>query len=267
MGGDRLTLLADEAVRRAFASALGTRRVGRVIEYHAAIPTTMERGAELVRAGTPDGAVVVANHQTAGRGRRGRSWGFGPPGSLFIASWLLRVDAAFAPLFSVLSVVPVLRAARALGVEGLSVKWPNDLLLGARKVAGILAVSAQDGRGEQWVILGTGVDTHTRDYPQEVRGVVTSFAASGYDVDRLALLARLAGELEGLLEGGQAARADALAEWRARSSILGARVLIDDGVRSFVAEAVDLDADGALLVRRDGAVERIVAGDVSARPA
>ncbi len=219
----------------------------------------MERGAELIRAGTPDGTVVVADHQTAGRGRRGRSWGYGPAGSLFIASWLLRIDPAIAPLFSVLSAVALRRAARTLGVEGLSVKWPNDLLLEGRKVAGVLSVSVQDGRGEHWLDLGTGVDTHTREHPEEVRSVVTSFTRSGYDVDRLALLARIASEIESLREGGEAARADAAAEWRRFSAVLGRRVRIEDGGQEFEAEAVDLDADGAL--------ERVVAGDVSLRSA
>ncbi len=221
-----------------------------------------------MRAGTADGTVVVADHQTAGRGRRGRSWGYGPAGSLFIASWILRVDDAQAPLFVVLSAIALLRAARALGVEGLSVKWPNDLWLSGRKVAGVLSQSIRDERGERWLVLGTGVDTHTREHPEEVRDVVTSFVQSGYDVDRLALLARVAPELEQLLDGGQAARAEAMGEWRRASVVLGRQVRVEDGARTFEAEAVDLDTDGALVVRRtDGALERVVAGDVSLRPA
>ncbi len=255
-------------MRNAFASALPTQRVGRAIDYHDVIATTMDRGAELVRAGAPDGTVVVADHQTAGRGRRGRGWGYGQAGSLFIASWLVRVDESIAPLFVVLSAVALLRAARGLGVEGLSVKWPNDLLLGGLKVAGVLSQSVPDERGQRWLVLGTGVDAHTREHPEEVRAVVTSFARSGYDVDRLALLARVASELETLLDGGEAARADAMAEWRRTSAVLGRRVRVDDGARTFEAEAVDLDGDGALILRRaDGATERVVAGDVSLRPA
>ena len=266
MGSDRLALLRDRAARNAFASALPTTRVGRVIDYHDVIATTMERGAELIRAGTPDGTVVVADHQTAGHGRRGRGWGYGPAGSLLGCSWLLRVDRPVAPLFAVLSAVAVLRAARSLGVESLSVKWPNDLLLDGLKVAGVLSVSVADERGEHWLDLGTGVDVHTREHPEEVRTVVTSFARSGYDVDRLALLAQVASELESLLDGGEAARGEAAAEWRRSSAMLGRRVRIDDGTRTFEAEALDLDSDGALIVRRDGAVpERVVAGDVSVR--
>src|SRR2546425_3637686 len=248
---DRLTLLRDRAVRGAFASALRTDRLGRVIEYHDVIATTMDRASELVAAGTPDGTVVVADHQTAGRGRRGRSWGYGPAGSLLMASWILRVEGRYAPLFTVLSAVALLRAARGLGVEGLSVKWPNDLWLSGRKVAGALSVNAQDPQGERWLVLGTGIDTHTRDHPEEVRDAVTSFAREGYDVDRLALLARLAFELEPLLDGGQAARAEAAGEWRRASNVLGRRVRIEDGARRFEADAVDLDADRALLGRTE----------------
>lgn len=264
--GDRLTLLRDRAVRNAFASALATRRVGRVIEYHDVIATTMERGAELIRAGTPDGTVVVADHQTAGRGRRGRGWGYGPAGTQLLASWLLRVDVAIAPLLAVLVAVALLRAARSLGVEDLSVKWPNDLLLSGRKVAGVLSVGVTDTGDGDWLDLGTGIDVHTREHPEGVRSVVTSFARSGYVVDRLALLARIAPELEALVDS-DTARAEAAAEWRRASAILGRRVRVEEGSRTFEAEAVDLEADGALLVRREGALERVVAGDVSVRPA
>lgn len=263
---DRLALLADRAVARAFASALGTRRVGRVIEHHARIATTMERAAELVAAGAADGTVVVADHQTAGRGRRGRAWGLGPPGSQLLASWILRVVPAHETLLVVLSAVALLEAARSLGVERLSVKWPNDLLLGGRKVAGVLATESRDGDGGRWLILGTGVDVHTRDHPGEVREMVTSFAREGHAVDRLALLARIAPRLEALVDD-ESARAAALARWREAATMLGARVLVDDGGRAFEAEAVDIDLEGALLVRRGGRIERVVAGDVSVRSA
>jgi len=222
----------------------------------------MARGEELVRAEPVDGTVVVADHQTAGRGRRGRSWGLGGPGTQLLASWILRIDSAVAPLFAVLSSVALMRAATSLGVEKLSVKWPNDLLLGGRKTAGVLAsMTAGD-----WLVLGTGIDIHTREHPEEVRTEVTSFAREGYDVDRLALLAHLAVELERLLDADASARTAAMSEWRAASATLGRRVLVEDGGRRFEAEAVDVDADGALLVRHDGALQRVLAGDVSIRP-
>jgi BirA family biotin operon repressor/biotin-[acetyl-CoA-carboxylase] ligase len=261
--GDRLALLSDPAVARAFASALGTRRIGRVVEFHRTLPTTMVRAAELVRAGTPHGTVVVADHQTAGRGRRGRSWGFGPPGSQLLASWLLKAEPASSPLLVVLSAVALARAAESLGVRDLSVKWPNDLLLAGRKVAGVLGSENIDATGERWLVLGTGIDVHTIEYPSEVRSDVTSFASSGHSVDRLALLARIAPELEALVESSGPARAEAIAEWRSRSAILGRPVRVEDGARSYIAEALDLADDGALVVRHQGRIERVVAGDVS----
>ncbi|HKW79339.1 MAG TPA: biotin--[acetyl-CoA-carboxylase] ligase [Candidatus Limnocylindria bacterium] len=264
---DRLTLLRERAVRRAFGSALGTRRVGRAIEYHDAIATTMLRGEELIRTGTPDGTVVVADHQTEGRGRRGRSWGYGRPGTQLLASWLIRVPTATAPLLTVLSVVAILRAARTLGVERLSIKWPNDLLLDSRKAGGVLATTVRDASGTDWLDLGTGIDIHTGDHPEEVRSAVTSFAREGYDIDRLALLARLSLELERVIDADGAGRADAVAEWRRAAPLLGRRVRVEESGRVFEADAVDLDADGALIVRRGGELERVLAGDVSVRPA
>lgn len=254
-------------MRNAFSSALPTARVGRAIDYHDAIESTMERGAELIRTGTPDGMVVIADHQTAGRGRRGRRWGYGPPGSQLLASWLLRVPRAEATLFAVLTGVALLRAARSLGVGELSLKWPNDLLLDGRKVAGVLSISVEGPSGEHWLDLGTGIDVHTREHPEEVRSAVTSFARSGQAVDRLALLARAAEEIE-KLQGGDAALADAAAEWRRSAPMLGRPVRVAEGDATYDAEAVALEPDGALLVRRDGgALERVVAADVSVRPA
>jgi BirA family biotin operon repressor/biotin-[acetyl-CoA-carboxylase] ligase len=254
-------------VRGAFASALGTARVARTIEYHDVIETTMTRGEELIREGTADGTAVVADHQTAGRGRRGRSWGLGGPGTGLLASWLLRVETTVAPLVTVLASVAMLRAAATLGVEKLSLKWPNDLLLDGRKAGGVLAISVRDSSGADWLDLGTGIDVHTRDHPEEVRTAVTSFARDGYDIDRLALLARLAVELEGIVDADDTARRAALDEWRRASATLGHRVRVEEGARTFEADAVDLDDDGALLVRSGGGVERVVAGDVSIRNA
>lgn len=228
----------------------------------------MDRAAELVRGGVTHGAVVVADHQTAGRGRRGRSWGLGPPGSQLLVTWCLRLDAERAALLSVLSAVPLLRAARALAAPDLSIKWPNDLLLGTRKVAGTLATGVTDAAGEPWMLLGTGIDVHTRDHPVEVRDDVTSFAASGVVLDRLALLSRLAPELERLVDGGEDEIRLALEEWRRESALLGRRVRVEDGKAAFDGEAVDLDEEGALLVRRpDGAIARVLAADVSVRMA
>ena len=262
---DRLTLLRDRAVRSAFASSLATARIGRVIDYHDVVATTMTRGEELIRAGTPDGTVVVADHQTAGRGRRGRAWGYGHVGTQLLASWLLRVDPSRASLITVLASVAMLRAARSLGVERLSVKWPNDLLLDGRKAGGALASSARDSSEAEWLDLGIGMDVQTREHPEEARSVVTSFAREGFDVDRLALLARLAAELERIVDADDRARAAAMAEWRDASATLGRRVRVEEGARRFEAEALDLDQDGALLIRRDGEVQRVLAGDVTVR--
>ena len=225
----------------------------------------MTRGEDLVRGGTADGTIVVADHQTAGRGRHGRRWGYGGAGAQLLASWLVEMPISLAPLVTVLTSVAMLRASRSLGVEALSVKWPNDLLLGGRKVAGVLATSVRSPSGADWLVLGTGIDVHTRDHPEEVRAHVTSFAREGHVIDRLALLAHLAAELERIVEADAATRIVAMREWRQASATIGHRVRVEDGTHGFEADAIDLAEDGALLVRRSGAVERVLAGDVSVR--
>jgi BirA family biotin operon repressor/biotin-[acetyl-CoA-carboxylase] ligase len=253
---DRLTLLADPAVRSALATELGRR-----IEHHERLASTQERARELADAGH-GAAVIVAEHQTAGHGRQGRPW-VAPAGTSLLASWILRPLPADPALFALLTGVAVARALADLGVSDVRLKWPNDVQLAEKKVAGALAdaATATDGGA---LVLGVGVNVHqTAAQLGDLAPVATSLVAEGHVVDRLALLARLCRELDRIARAPEERRA-ALEEWRGRASMLGREVEVRSAagptLRGVARELAD---DGALVLRTSAGDTRVVAGEVS----
>ena len=247
-------LLAHPAV----ASAVG-RELGYRIEYHARIGSTQARAREAAKAGGP--LIVVADEQLAGQGTHGRTWS-APAGTSLLASWVLSPSPASPSLFAALAGVAVARAIESLGLRDARLKWPNDVELAGRKVAGALAHAASDGAGGV-LVLGIGVNVHQRveDFAPDLRATATSCAIAGTVVDRLALLARVTRELDSLVD--PARRAAAMDEWRARSTLLGKAVSVRiEGRAPFIATATAIDDDGALVVHTPTRVERVVAGDV-----
>jgi len=251
----RLVLLAHPAVRSAFA-----RELGRDLEYHERIDSTQSRARELAAQGAAAG-IVIANEQLAGEGTHGRSW-HASAGSSLLASWIVRPAPRSPALFAALAGVAIARALDTLGCEGARLKWPNDVELEGRKVAGVLAHATSDGGGGV-LVLGIGINVHQRqrDLPDEIARTATSLAIAGHTVDRLALLARLTRELDRLEEDGELQRAHA--EWTERSSVLGRAVEVRVEGGAITGTATAIDDEGALLVHTATGVERIVSGEVS----
>ena len=249
----RLALLAIPAVRSALSLELG-----RDIEYHDELASTQDRARALASVGSGP-SVVVADHQTAGQGTRGRSWQ-APAGTSLLASWLFRPTPAEPGLFALLAGVAVARALERSGMNGASLKWPNDVEAGHKKVAGALAHATTDGEGGS-LVLGIGVNVHQRldTFPSELRATATSLALAGHTVDRLSLFVDLTRELDRV--AAPAERAAALDDWRRRSTLLGREVEVTREGRSLMRGiARDIGEDGALIVGS----ERVVVGDVRA---
>ncbi|OGO74374.1 MAG: biotin--[acetyl-CoA-carboxylase] ligase [Chloroflexi bacterium RIFCSPLOWO2_12_FULL_71_12] len=252
---DRLGLLADRGVRGAVGRA-----IGREIEHHARITSTQDRARELVDAGCGP-MVVVADEQTAGRGRQGRTWS-APPGTSLLASWVFRPLPSDPALFALLAGVAVARALEALGVPGARLKWPNDVQLGGKKLAGTLgdAVTAPDGGA---LVLGIGVNAgQSAADLGELAAMATSCRIEGHEVDRLALLARITAQLD-LLAASPDERRTALDEWRSRSSVLGREVEVRGAAGSVRGLAREVAEDGALVLETASGDRRILAGEVS----
>jgi BirA family biotin operon repressor/biotin-[acetyl-CoA-carboxylase] ligase len=241
------------------------------LEVAASVPTTMARAAELAAAGEPEGATVVAEEQTEGRGRLGRVW-VAPPGSSLLISVVLRPPVAREAVWLTVAAAGAALAgavdevAPAAGRAGL--KWPNDLELGGRKAAGLLAEAHLDGDRLAAVLLGMGVNVGQGpgDFPPEVADRATSVSlAAGTPVDRAVLLAAWAGRfLDGYADLSASRPGPVLAAYRRRLATVGQRVRVDRiGTDPVVGTAVDLTATGGLVVQTaSGARVEVVAGDV-----
>jgi len=240
-------------------------RFGRQVCWYPEVPSTNDLAASLAEHGAPEGATVVADAQTAGRGRHGRAW-CSPPGAGLYVSVVLRPHARSLPLVTIAAGVAVVEGIRAATGLGTALKWPNDVMVpgrangGAAKLAGILAESASSH-----VVLGFGINVRPAAYPPDVAARAVSLEGElGRPIDRDALLveclAGLATRYDDLQCGRQAAVLDA---WRSYARpLLGARVEWDraDGLGRGIAE--DVDPSGALLVRTQSGMVRVISGEV-----
>jgi BirA family transcriptional regulator, biotin operon repressor / biotin---[acetyl-CoA-carboxylase] ligase len=245
--------------------ALTTRFVGRRLEYRAVLGSTQDLARRLAQAGAAEGTVVLAGRQTAGRGRLGRSF-ISPRGGLYFTVVLRPVLEQLRPL----PIVAALAVARGLErVAGLrtALKWPNDVLVGGRKICGILVESELMGQAVSYALVGIGVNVNAdmAAYP-EIAAIATSVTAeAGRPVSREALAAAVLSELEALYLAVQSGRR-VQDEWRARLETLGRQVRVTSGQTVEEGLAEDVDGDGSLiLLRPDGSRVSIAAGDVTLR--
>ncbi|HLJ58317.1 MAG TPA: biotin--[acetyl-CoA-carboxylase] ligase [bacterium] len=257
----------DEYTSERLAGALDTRRIGRRLRWYRTLPSTNDVAMRLADLGEPEGVVIVAEEQTAGRGRLGRAWA-SPRGGVWL-SVILRPGLAVSQV-PLVGLATAVAAARAIGEStGLAarVKWPNDVLVRGAKVVGILS---ETGSGAAWVVLGVGINANVPRVllPKETGYPVTSLAeCSGGPVDRVGLVRTLLCEIEKAYDALQDEGAGpVLTAWRELSETIGRVVRVHGATREFEGLATDVDADGALLVRLpDGRVERVVAGEVTVR--
>jgi BirA family biotin operon repressor/biotin-[acetyl-CoA-carboxylase] ligase len=219
------------------------------------------------RRGAAEGLACLADEQTAGRGRQGRAW-VAPPGSALLASVLVRRSPAVAagiPFAAGLAVVDVL--ASCCGIEA-GLKWPNDVLAGGGKLAGILSEVAPGASlgGDIAVVVGLGLNLRVERFPAGMTGV--SLHALVHDPPDAEHVLLAWGDafrvrITSLEEGGIAA---VVAGWRLHAVGLGMPVTVRTVSGAFEGRALDIADDGALLVESDGGVRRVLAGDVHLSP-
>jgi BirA family transcriptional regulator, biotin operon repressor / biotin---[acetyl-CoA-carboxylase] ligase len=217
--------------------------------------STNSRARELAAAGAPDGTLVTAAEQSAGRGRQGRSW-TAPAGSALLCSLVVRSPPALLPLRAGVAVAETVdQALNAVGSDTASIKWPNDVLIGARKVAGVLV----EGRlSEDWAVVGVGVNVSVKvdELPRELHGHAGTL---GLGVDAIPQV--LAGFLASFGRWREAPDTDVLRALRARDALRGRAIAWDsaDGV------AAGIDGDGRLLVDTEHGRVALDAGEVHLR--
>ena len=257
--------MTDRFSSKALREGLTTRRFGRRLEYRAVLGSTQDLARELARAGAPEGPVVLAGRQTAGRGRLGRSF-ISPRGGLYFTVILRPALEHLRPL-PVIAALAVARGLEQVADLRTALKWPNDVLVGGRKICGILLESEITGQVVNYVLLGIGVNVNAdmSAYP-EIAAIATSAAAeAGRPVSREVLAAAVLNDLEELYLAAQAGQR-VQDEWRARLDTLGRQVRATCGQMVEEGLAEDVDGDGSLILRRpDGSRVTIVAGDVTLR--
>ena len=257
-------LVADDLI----GLVAGNHIIGRDIRVFEETNSTNDIVEKLARDGVKEGVVVFAEAQTRGRGRLGRKW-LSPARRGLWFSVLLRPDLRpqAATQLTVAAATALCRAIRAQTEQKPQVKWPNDILINGRKVAGVLTELAAEIDHVKHLILGIGVDVNlsASEFPVELKKVATSLKIeSGRHLSRLDLAAAILRELDADYQRIQLGRfAEVADEWEEQCITLGHRVRIHIGPREVAGRAEALDDDGALLVRTDhGHLERIIGGDV-----
>jgi BirA family transcriptional regulator, biotin operon repressor / biotin---[acetyl-CoA-carboxylase] ligase len=274
--GYRLAGVPDRLFPEEIRRGLDTRWLAREIHWLDQTDSTNRVALELGRQGAAHGTVVVAESQSAGRGRLGRSF-FSPPYLNLYTSVVLRpeLELARAPTLILTAAVAVAESVAAHVPRGdeVEIKWPNDVLLRGRKTSGILMETVAEAARVAFCVLGIGVNLNveSKAFPEEFRALATSLASHrGAPVDRAAFARTLYGTLEARLDeharGGFGA---VRPRFEARFHMSGRRVRVLDaiagsGAAELVGTVRDIDADGALLVEReDGSIRRVIAGDVT----
>ena len=251
------------------AAADPSRRIGRTVEFHAEIGSTNDRAREALAAGVGDGLAVVADLQTAGRGRRGRTW-TSPTGVNLMVSVGLRpqLEAADAGLLGIGAALAVRDACASLvPTADLRVRWPNDVVTSdGHKLAGLLVETAlEDGRLSE-VIIGSGINVNwpLAEMPEEVRERATSLLElTGTPIDRVALLAALLDALDAViaaLERGESP----LPRLAAVSALDGRRVTVDLGTNRLDGTAAGISEQGLLLLDTEAGRVALAVGEVVA---
>jgi BirA family biotin operon repressor/biotin-[acetyl-CoA-carboxylase] ligase len=233
--------------------------LGGPVVHLAVTGSTNDRARELAAAGAPHGTVVLTEEQTAGRGRQGRSW-LAAPGRALTLSIVLRLEGAAFELLPLTAAVAVCEGSERVAPVTCAIKWPNDVLIEGRKVAGIL-IEARPIEG--WAALGIGlnVDASESELAPEIRETATSLRiASGDPVDRDAALGAL---LELLAERLGTARGPLLSAYRERDALYGREIAWSDRDRALEGRAEGIDDEGNLVVfTTDGKRRTLTAGEV-----
>ena len=268
--GYRLTNPETMYNKRELEQGLKTKTMGQSIYFYEETDTTNNRARELALEGAPEGTLVVAEKQTAGRGRRGKVWE-SPLGTGIWMSLVLRPQIMPAEA-SVLTLLCGLATAEAIEAEtGLSagIKWPNDILINGKKAVGILTEMDCEMSEVHFVIPGIGINVNTASFPPEIADIATSlYLECGKTVSRRRLvhkvLERLEEHYETFLRTGSFTAM--LEDYRKHCITLGKEVHVL-GREPFFAEALDITPEGELLVRRadNGKEEVVFSGEVSIR--
>ena len=265
--GYQLQKLPDILAPSLIRQEIGDGQIGQRIVHYFRIESTNTAALELAAKDAAHGTVVVAEEQTAGRGRFGRTW-FSERSSGIYTSIILRppLAPAVAPVLTLMAAVAAHQAISTTTGLPADIRWPNDVLVDGKKVCGILTEMSAEVDRLHAVVLGIGINVNHREMPSELKNIATSLRIeAGKSLSRTQILVALLKEVERkyhlLLDEGSAAIAR---RWAAASTFAqGKRIRVLAGTGEFFATTVGLEPSGALRVRReDGREELLVSGEV-----
>jgi BirA family transcriptional regulator, biotin operon repressor / biotin---[acetyl-CoA-carboxylase] ligase len=258
-------LLPDEIREGLNTNVLGKRG----ITYFKETDSTNVRAKYLAGDGAPEGTVVVAEKQTQGKGRKGRSW-FSPPGEGIYTSIILRppISPNEAPKLTLMASVAVAEALLSLTSLKINIKWPNDVLINGRKIAGILTEISTDMDRIDYVVIGVGINVNmAREslHPDIKKTATSVLMETGKPFPRIALLRAYLEWLEIYYDTFKTKGFDpVMNRWRNLADIVGRKISVDLMDRVQMGEVLDIDKDGFLILRdSEGRIERIISGDVT----
>jgi len=261
---------SDLLLAHEIREGLKTRVFGKQdIVYFRETNSTNLRAKDLADRGAPEGTVVISESQTDGRGRRGRTW-FSPAGEGIYVSLILRPalspnEASRLTLLAAVAAAETLLQHTSLSVR---IKWPNDIMVGGKKLAGILTQVSTEMDAVDYMVVGMGLNVNTplKDFPDDLRNSATSLQAETKEsYPRIGLLRLF---LERFEDGYELFKRSGfqpiLERWKALTDIIGRRVRVDLLNHHYRGEVLDIDHDGVLILKdQDGTLRRIVSGDVT----
>lgn len=246
---------------------LNTKYVGKNLYVFSEVSSTNTIAKFLSQNGIENGSVVIAEKQTAGRGRSGKSWE-SPLGGIWLSAILTPdVDYSKIPLITLATGVAVAKTFEKIGVENPKIKWPNDIMINGKKVCGILTEAITNFNTTEHVIVGVGIDANlsTEDFPEELQNITTTLEKEmGRKVNENLLIKIFLEELEKISElFSSKCYEDILNEWRKRSYTIGKFVEVKKPFnKSYDAYAIGISKEGALIVEKtDGTLEKVISGE------
>lgn len=253
-------------------SHLTTQSIGRHVELHGSIDSTNARAKELAQGGALHGTLVIAEEQTSGRGRLGRSWislaGMGIWMSLILRPSFLPRYASRITVITALAVADAISKVTRLRAD---IKWPNDIIINSRKVCGILTEIQADPDTIEYLVTGIGLNVNTPQdaFPEDLsRSASSLYIESGVKVERNILLARILDSFEGIYNTYEETGnfTDIMNDYKAKCITLNKRVKVFGRTEEFVGRAFDLTDNCELIVQQDdGSLRTVLSGDVSVR--
>ena len=269
--GYRLAACPDSIAADEVESRLESDWVVRPVHYFSVIDSTNNYCKRIAEDGAPEGSLVIADEQTAGKGRRGRKWET-PPGTAVAFTLLLRPETVPPEKIAMVTLIMGLAVARAVRkLYGLDagIKWPNDAVIGGKKLCGILTEMTTDLMSVSYVVIGTGINANVKSFPEELKDTATSLAVElGHDVVRSELIAEVVGSFEKFYKKFLQTCDLSLLQDEYNELLLNKdrTVRVLEPGNEYTGLALGIDKEGQLLVKReDGSVTAVYAGEVSVR--